>query len=75
MLKEHDIVVLVENDPLHGLEAGDIGTIVHVYADGEAFEVEFVTFSGATAALVTLKPQKVRAVSSNEIAHARELST
>ncbi len=41
----------------------------------KAYEVEFVTFSGKTAALVTLDPEQVRAVASNEIAHARELAT
>ena len=53
MLKEHDIVVLARDDPSHGLQAGDIGTVVHVYPSGKAYEVEFVTFSGKTAALVS----------------------
>ncbi len=75
MLKEHDIVVLAQDYPSHGLRAGDIGAIVHVYPGAKAYEVEVVTFSGKTAALVTLDPEQVRAVASNEIAHARELAT
>ena len=73
MLKEHDIVVLAEELPRHGLQSGDIGAIVHVYPGSKAYEVEFVTFSGSTAALVTLPLEKVRPVAANEIAHAREL--
>jgi hypothetical protein len=30
---------------------GDVGTVVHVYADGKAFEVEFTTLDGKTAAV------------------------
>ncbi len=74
-LKEHDIVVLARDEPSHGLQAGDIGAIVHVYPDSKAYEVEFVTFSGKTAALVTLGQEQVRPVAANEIAHARELAT
>jgi hypothetical protein len=43
MIKEHDRIVLTEPGPAEGLEVGDVGTVVHVYADGKAFEVEFTT--------------------------------
>jgi uncharacterized protein DUF4926 len=36
MIKEHDRVVLKSPIPNQGLEAGDVGTVVHVYKDGEA---------------------------------------
>ncbi len=74
-LKEHDIVVLALDEPSHGLQSGDIGAIVHVYPGARAYEVEFVTFSGKTAALVTLEADQVRPVAANEIAHVRELAT
>ncbi len=75
MIREHDIVVLTADVVGHGLKPGDIGTVVHVYPGGRAYEVEFTTFSGRTAALVTLEPNKIRAVAGNEIAHARSLAT
>jgi hypothetical protein len=34
-------VVLKQNIPGQGLKAGDTGTVVHVYKEDEAFEVEF----------------------------------
>ena len=75
MLSEHDSVVLIAPDPENGLEAGDVGAIVHVYPNSEAYEIEFVTFSGQTAAVVTVAAQNVRAVAPTEIPHARELAT
>ena len=57
--------------PGEGLEAGDVGTVVHVYRDGLAFEVEFTTLAGKTAAVVTLEGAQVRPVGNREITHAR----
>ncbi len=73
MIKEHDRVVLKISVTKHGLEAGDVGTVVHIYRDGEACEVEFVTLEGRTAAVVTLDRSAVRPVGEREITHAREL--
>jgi hypothetical protein len=57
------------------LEAGDVGTIVHVYRDGRGCEVEFVALDGRTAAVVTLEATQVRPVNSGELPHARQLTT
>lgn len=46
----------------------------HVYRDGFAFEVEFTTLMGNTAAVVTLEASQVRPVGKREITHARELA-
>lgn len=48
-----DTVVLNRDLPEHGLKRGDVGAIVDIY-DGKALEVEFVTASGRTGALLTL---------------------
>ena len=74
MIKEHDRVVLTVPSPGEGLEAGDVGTVVHIYKDGQAYEVEFMTLDGHTAAVVTLDASYVRPVSSRDITHTRELS-
>ncbi len=75
MIHEHDRVVLTMPVPAEGLEAGDVGAVVHVYRDGQAYEVEFVTLDGRTAAVVTLEADQVRPVYKREITHARELQT
>jgi hypothetical protein len=50
-----------------------VGNVVHVYQDDEAYEVEFVTLDGHTAAVVTIEASQVRPVAAGEIPHAREL--
>lgn len=73
MIDEHERVVLTISVPEENLEPGDVGTVVHVYRDGQAYEVEFITLDGHTAAVVTLEASQVRPVSRREITHAREL--
>ncbi|HVU27151.1 MAG TPA: DUF4926 domain-containing protein [Verrucomicrobiae bacterium] len=74
-IKEHDRVVLTRDLPAKGLEAGDVGTVVHLYRDGRAYEVEFVALDGTTAAVATVEAADVRPVHKREITHARELQT
>ena len=73
MIKEHDRVVLLKDVPQQGLKAGDVGTVVHIYRHGKAFEVEFMTLDGKTVAIVTLPASHVRTISGRDITHAREL--
>jgi hypothetical protein len=64
-LKALDIVVLEHDIPMHRLRRGDLGAIVEVYGP-DAFEVEFVSASGSTKALVTLKASDVRAANDRD---------
>jgi hypothetical protein len=73
MLKELDSAVLTIDLPAHGLSAGDIGTIVLVHGE-KGYEVEFVALDGETLAVVSLNQDQLRAVESDEIAHARPLA-
>jgi len=74
MIKEHDLVVLGAAVPDEDLVAGDVGIVVHIYRDGQAFEVEFTTLEGKTAAVITIEASQVRQVGQREISHARELA-
>ena len=73
MIREHDRVVLTSPVTEHALEAGDVGAVVHVYPEGAAYEIEFVTLGGRTAAVVTVEASRVRPIRQTEIPHAREL--
>ena len=73
MIKEHDCVVLTKNLPEEGLEAGDIGTVVHLHNGGVAYEVEFMTLTGETVAIVTVNASQVRHLNRRDLAHTREL--
>ena len=70
-MNEHDMVVLTRSLADHGLEAGDVGAIVHIYEGGRAFEVEFVAGGGTPLAVVTLEANDIRALDSREILHVR----
>ena len=74
MIKEHDRIVLLKDLPEDGLQSGDVGTVVHIYPRGEAFEVEFMTLDGGTVAVITLLSSQIRAVSKRDITHVRELA-
>jgi hypothetical protein len=57
--KLFDVVALTEDLPKENLSSGQVGTIVEVYNDGEAFEVEFVDKNGHTYSLLTLNPKQL----------------
>lgn len=74
MIREHDAVVLARDLPSLGLERGDVGAVVHVYGDGAAVEVEFVSGSGTTVAVDTWALGDVRPLGQGEILHARAIA-
>jgi len=71
--KPLDVVVLDADIPSHGLKRGDLGAVVEVY-DPDGLEVEFVTASGRTEALLTLKVADVRPVSDRDLVSVRPYS-
>lgn len=73
MMKELDQIVLTTDLPEHGLQAGDIGTVVLVHREGEGYEVEFVALDGETLAVVSLFGHQVRPVAPREIACVRSV--
>jgi hypothetical protein len=66
-------VVLTKNLPAENLEAGDVGTVVHIHKGGAAYEVEFVTLAGDTVAVATVEATDVRPVGKRDLNHVREL--
>lgn len=73
MLKEHDIIVLNEDIPDHGLKKDDVGAVVAVYVKGKGYEVEFITYKGDTIAVVTLLHYQVRPIAAKEMMTVRNL--
>lgn len=74
MIHELETVVLARDLDLYGLRRGDVGAVVHCYADGKTFEVEFVTGHGKTVAVVTLTEADIRPIERQEILHVRTLA-
>jgi len=54
------------------LEPGDIGAVVYVHGEGEAFEVEFVTLAGKPAAVLELESRQIRLAATHDL--PREVS-
>ena len=74
MIHEHDRVIFTIDLPDSHLAAGDVGTVVHVYQDGAAYEVEVFTLDGWTFEVVTVEAGQVRPVTRRDVQHARELA-
>lgn len=74
MIEELASVVLTTSLPEHGLQSGDIGTVVLVHQEGQGYTVEFLTLSGETVAVITVLAEQIRPIRTNEIAHARALA-
>ncbi len=68
-----DVVVLQADQPAQGLMRGDLGAIVDIYSS-DAIDVEFVTASGRTRALVTLKARDIREVGDDDLVAVRPTS-
>lgn len=68
--RELDPVILMRDMPEAGLRAGDLGTVVQLYPSG-ALEVEFVTASGHTQALLTLSIGDVRVAQDDDLLTVR----
>jgi hypothetical protein len=74
MIKELELVVLKRDLPDSRLKAGDVGTAVLEHDGGRGLEVEFMTLTGETVAVVTIPTDSVRAVADDEIAHVRRVA-
>lgn len=73
MIPEHRRAVLTVDLPANKLKAGDVGTVVHIYDDGAAYEVEFFTLDGRTLDVVTVEADWLRPVGERDVMHVREM--
>jgi len=84
-MDELERFVLTEDLPEHGLNAGDLGTIVMVhnrpgdtskgdYSGPKGYTAEFTYLTGETRAVVDLRPDQVRPAERGEVAQATQVS-
>jgi hypothetical protein len=59
-IREHDRVVLTADVPEENLVAGDVGTVVHLWKDGTAFDVELFPDADKISTVVTVPTSAVR---------------
>jgi hypothetical protein len=65
-----DTAVLCVDLPEHGLQRGDVGTIVEM-RDAKVLEVEFLNPSGTTRAVVTMPASAFRAAAKDDVLAVR----
>jgi hypothetical protein len=58
-IKLLDVVALTVNLPEHNLWYGQVGTVVEILANGNAFEVEFSDSDGHTYASLGLRTDQI----------------
>ena len=58
-IKLLDVVALTEDLPEYNLHKGQVGTIVEILANGNAFEVEFSDRNGQTYESLGLKSEQI----------------
>ena len=58
-IKLFDGVALTGDLPEYNLRRGQVGTVVEILADGQAFEVEFSDLDGRTYESVGLRPDQI----------------
>jgi len=73
-IREHDCVVLTTDLPEEKLQAGDVGTVVHIHGGGAGYEIEFMTLTGETVAVATVLPSQLRPVGRRDVTHVREIT-
>lgn len=73
MFKQLETVVLDRDVPESGLRKGDLGAVVEI-CEPDGLEVEFVTASGRTQAVVTLRLGDVRPVGDEDLLSVRHLT-
>lgn len=60
MFNDFDVVELTHDIVENKLKEGESGTIVDIYRNGKAYEVEFISPDGSTSILLTLMPSDIR---------------
>lgn len=70
MFEEDTRVVLTRTLSSLGLEPGDVGVVVHIYANGAAYEVEFLSSDGSTIGVSTVDFESLTAEQNAVISRA-----
>lgn len=66
-IKLLDVVALTQDVPEHNLKRGDIGTIVEILSNGEAYEVEFSNTNGQMSKCVSFLASQLRVIPHEQI--------
>lgn len=65
MFDEHSQFMLKRPLPSLGLETGNVGVVVHPYAEDAAYEVEFVSLDGNSIDVTTVEATELKRAKQN----------
>ena len=79
MIVEHAYAVLTQDIPEHGLQAGDVGVVVHIHRKSEAgapegYMLEMFTVDGVSVGEVSVPADAVRPALATDRLHARAVA-
>ena len=66
-IKLLDVVALTQDIPKHNLKRGDIGTVVEILSNGEAYEIEFSNANGQMSKCVSFLASQLRVIPHEQI--------
>jgi len=66
-IKLLDVVALTQDVPEHKLKRGEVGTVVEILANGEAFEVEFSDDNGQMSKCLSFPASQLRVIPHEQI--------
>ena len=66
-IKLLDVVALTQDVPEHNLKRGDIGTVVEILSNGEAYEVEFSNAYGQMSKCLSFLASQLRVLPHEQI--------
>ena len=76
MFEEYEQIVLtadVLGDEGEELKPGDVGSILYIHPNQEAFVVEFISLDGEAAVIATVRSSQARAVTGTDFTHSRTI--
>ena len=66
-IKLLDVVALTQDVPEHNLKRGEVGTVVEILSNGEAYEVEFINANGQMCKCVSFLASQLRVIPHEQI--------
>ena len=69
-IKLLDVVALTQDVPEHNLKCGEVGTVVEILSNGEAFEVEFSDDNGQMSKCLSLPASQLRVIHDEPISES-----
>ena len=69
-IKFLDVVALTQDVPEHNLKRGEVGTVVEIFSNGEAYEVEFSDDNGQMSKCFSFRASQLQVIHDDPISES-----